>query len=147
MMETALTCIFRKQILFTRPELNRMYYTKPIEEGVQTPMYLDADSSMANANDQLPSNQAGDDKSSSTHDSSDESSDVDPEMEFGADETKSIVVTVLKEGEAITGGTLRSGKSFRDIAALHIATNPINISTAEVDYLLAMKDFGELACV
>jgi hypothetical protein len=70
--------------------LNRMYYTKPIEDGVQTPMYLDADSAMANASDQLPSNQAGDDKSDSTHDSSDESSDVDPEMEFGADETKSI---------------------------------------------------------
>jgi hypothetical protein len=53
--------------------LGRMYYTKPIEEGVEAPMYFDADGMEANASNQLQTNQAGGDKSDSTQDSSDES--------------------------------------------------------------------------
>jgi hypothetical protein len=113
--------------------LSRMYYTEPIEEGAEAPLYLDADSAATNASDQLQINQAGDEKSGSTHDSSDESSDVDPEIECDDDETKSIVASELQEAETIPGGTLRSGKTFRDIAALNVATNPIKISTAEVE--------------
>jgi hypothetical protein len=42
---------------------------------------------------------------------------------------------------------LRSGKTFRDVVAANSAANPVNITTAEVEYLLAMKGFGELARV
>ena len=54
---------------------------------------------------------------------------------------------VIKKAEAIPAATLRSGTSFRDIAAANIAANLVRITSAEIQYLNAMKEFGELACV
>jgi hypothetical protein len=98
-------------------------------------MYLNDD---GNVDDDVPgSNEASDEESTHSTSTGDNSEDNE----------QSILDTEIKEAEAIPGGTLRSGKTFRDIAAANIAAHPIKITTAEVDYLLAMKELGELACV
>jgi hypothetical protein len=113
--------------------LNRMHYTKTVEEGEPDSQPL------RNELTGTPVKQAFQDDDDDIEPNTNEQSTNDHEDEVAEEEPAEDLET--------NSGVTRSGSRFRDVAAANIAQFPVQLSKAEENYSHYMKSCQEIACV
>jgi len=114
-----------------------MYYTKPVEEGVETEV-MEVETPPVEAPEEVAPIEEDDEPES------------DPEATNEHEEApKGLEEQIMAETAQVPRSTLRSGTTFRDVAAANIDSASFGLCTAEINYLQALQTLqdNELGCV
>ena len=117
--------------------LHRMYYTKPVEEGVETEV-MEVETPPVEAPEEVAPIEEDDEPES------------DPEATNEHEEApKGLEEQIMAETAQVPRSTLRSGTTFRDVATANIDSASFGLCTAEINYLQALQTLqdNELGCV